>query len=189
MATLDQLGPATTVVRLLTGALTDEDAVPSADRDEVIAIVQAMGRLLLGSPLRSDGKLTVKTLAAEAGLMRNKLTHKHTGLKDLFYALVKNQNNEPTAVADLREHNDQLRQTVTQLRQANHEQAETIKRFARVVHVLEVENQQRRERVPEPSDVNPSHSNVRFLRPTSLDDGQPGPTQLDTPNKRPEDHS
>ncbi len=70
-----------------------------------------MGRLLLGSPLRSDGKLTIKSLAAEAGLRRNKLTHKHTGLKDLFYALVKNQNNEPAAIADLRQHNEQLRKT------------------------------------------------------------------------------
>ncbi|MFJ2872846.1 MULTISPECIES: hypothetical protein [unclassified Streptomyces] len=29
-------------------------------------------------------KLTVVSLAAEAGLRRNKLTHKHTGLKDVF---------------------------------------------------------------------------------------------------------
>jgi hypothetical protein len=49
--------------------------------EEVIAVIHAMGRLLLGSPLRSDGKLTVKSLAAEAGLRRNKLTHRHTALK------------------------------------------------------------------------------------------------------------
>ncbi|MEU6472512.1 hypothetical protein ABZ927_37960 [Streptomyces massasporeus] len=33
-------------------------------------------------------KLTIVCLVAEAGLRRNRLTHKHTGLKDLFYALV-----------------------------------------------------------------------------------------------------
>src|SRR5215813_5789058 len=36
--------------------------------------------------LRSSGRLDVVTLAEEAGLKRNKLTHKHTDLKDLFNA-------------------------------------------------------------------------------------------------------
>jgi hypothetical protein len=189
VTTPDQRGPTTTaVVDLLTGTLANEHALQSADRAEVIAIIQAMGRLLLGSPLRSDGKLTVKTLAAEAGLRRNKLTHKHTGLKDLFYALIKDQKNEPAAVADLRERNEHLRQTVTELRQANREQAEMIKRFARVVHVLEVENQQLRERVSEPKIAHLNHSNVRFLRPPSPDERQHGPTQPDIPNDRPEGH-
>jgi uncharacterized protein YceH (UPF0502 family) len=189
VTTPDQGDPTTAVVHLLTGALADEHALQSADRDEVIAIIQAMGRLLLGSPLRSDGKLTVKTLAAEAGLRRNKLTHKHTGLKDLFYALVKNQNNQPAAVADLQAQNEQLRCTVTELRQANHEQGEMIKQLARVVHVLEVENQQLRECVTEPRAANADHSNVRFLRPPSLIDGQPDPAQPDIPtNDRPEEH-
>jgi len=78
--------------------------------------------------------------------------------------------------------------TVTELRQANHEQGEAIKRFARVVHVLEVENQQLRERVTEPRAANAEHSNVRFLRPPSLIDGQPDPAQPDIPNDRPEEH-
>ncbi|MBV7701075.1 hypothetical protein [Streptomyces sp. TRM70350] len=52
------------------------------------AITDAMVRLLIGAPLHSDGKLTIVSLATEAGLRRNKLTHKHTGLKDLFYEAV-----------------------------------------------------------------------------------------------------
>ncbi|MFD4948391.1 hypothetical protein ACFWNT_39260 [Streptomyces sp. NPDC058409] len=63
--------------------------VDSEGAAEVKAITDAMVRLLIGVPLYSDGKLTIVSLAAEAGLRRNKLTHKHTGLKDLFYALVK----------------------------------------------------------------------------------------------------
>ncbi|MFM9540057.1 hypothetical protein [Streptomyces turgidiscabies] len=59
------------------------------DAAEVRTITDAMVRLLIGAPLHSDGKLTVVLLVAEAGLRRNKLTRKHTGLKDLFYALVK----------------------------------------------------------------------------------------------------
>jgi hypothetical protein len=58
------------------------------DAAEIRAITDAMVRLLIGAPLHSDGKLTIVSLATEAGLRRNKLTHKHTGLKDLFYALV-----------------------------------------------------------------------------------------------------
>lgn len=54
------------------------------DAAEIRAITDAMVRLLIGAPLHSDGKLTIVSLAAEAGLRRNKLTHKHTGLKDPF---------------------------------------------------------------------------------------------------------
>ncbi|RPF39377.1 hypothetical protein EDD92_9631 [Streptomyces sp. TLI_185] len=39
-----------------------------------------MIRLLVGTPLRFDGQLTIKSLAQEAGLKRNKLTHKYTRL-------------------------------------------------------------------------------------------------------------
>ena len=52
-----------------------------ADAAEIRAITDAMVRLFIGAPLRSDGQLTVKSLAEEAGLRRNKLTHKHTGLR------------------------------------------------------------------------------------------------------------
>ena len=50
--------------------------------DERAEIEAAMGRLLDGIPLRSDGMLTVVALAVEAGVKRHALTHKHTDLKD-----------------------------------------------------------------------------------------------------------
>src|SRR5487761_1376161 len=99
------------------------------DRAEVRAITEAMVRLLVGVPLRSDGMLTIKSLAEEAGLRRNKLTHKHTGLKDLFYALVRSQDHRPK-IADLRAEHTRLKAQVAT--------------FARVIHVLEVENAQLR---------------------------------------------
>jgi septal ring factor EnvC (AmiA/AmiB activator) len=99
-----------------------------------------MVRLLVGVPLRSDGKLTVKSLAEEAGLRRNKLTHKHTGLKDLFCALTQAQDHRPRIADDLQAANadltDQLKK-VTQERNTLREDRATL---ARVVHVLEVEN-------------------------------------------------
>lgn len=46
-----------------------------------------MDRLLAGTTLRaSAGDLGVVALAAEAGVARTALTHRHTDLKDLFYA-------------------------------------------------------------------------------------------------------
>lgn len=178
---------AVTVVELLTGSLTADQQLGAVDRAEAIAITQAMARLLLGTPLRSDGKLTVKSLAAEAGLRRNKLTHKHTGLKDLFYALVKAQDSQPAIAVELRSENDQLRQTVVELRQANREQAETIKRFARVVHVLEVENRQLRDHAADRRPTIPA-GNVRFLRAHDAGAVQHDTSTPDTPNDPPEDH-
>ena len=58
---------------------------PNIEDPERRLIRDAMTRLLDGDPIRSDGKLTVKSLAAEAGLKRWYLTHKHTDLRDEFY--------------------------------------------------------------------------------------------------------
>ncbi|MFF2936357.1 hypothetical protein [Streptomyces mirabilis] len=73
---------------------------PRPNASEIRAITDAMVRLLIGAPLHSDGKLTIVSLAAEAGLRRNKLTHKHTGLKDLFYALVRGRDPFPETVPE-----------------------------------------------------------------------------------------
>ena len=56
------------------------------DDEERRAILAAMERLFAGAPLRSSGNLDVVALADEADVKRNKLTHKHTDLKDRFYA-------------------------------------------------------------------------------------------------------
>lgn len=70
------------LARLVGEALTRaQEHAGTEDAEEVRAITDAMVRLLIGAPLHSDGKLTVVSLATEAGLRRNKLTHKHTGLK------------------------------------------------------------------------------------------------------------
>jgi hypothetical protein len=60
-------------------------------------------------PLRSDGKLTIVSLAAEAAVKRHVLTHKHTDLKDLFNARVKAQHSAPASETALREENAELR--------------------------------------------------------------------------------
>ena len=116
----------------------------TGDRAEIQAITEAMVRLLAGVPLRSDGMLTVKSLAEEAGLRRNKLTHKHTGLKDLFYALVRSQDHRPKIADGLQADNDRLRQKLAGLHTEHTRLKDRAATFARVIHVLEVENAQLR---------------------------------------------
>ena len=86
----------------------------------------------------------IKSLAEEAGLRRNKLTHKHTGLKDLFYALVRSQDHRPKIADGLQAGNDRLRQKLAGLRAEHTRLKDQVVILARVIHVLEVENAQLR---------------------------------------------
>ncbi|MEU9015656.1 hypothetical protein AB0D12_39475 [Streptomyces sp. NPDC048479] len=87
----------------------------------------------------------MSALAEEAGLKRNKLTHKHTGLKDLFYALVRVQDSRPKAFDGLKWQNDELKRKLSDLRGEHNQLRTDVKQMARVVHVLEAENQQLRQ--------------------------------------------
>jgi hypothetical protein len=146
---------ATNIGRLLAEATAATGTRGAADTEEITAITEAMIRLLAGLPLRSDGKLTIKSLATEAGLLRNKLTHKHTGLKDLFNALVLAQNMRPAITEDLHRDNQELRDKLAKITQERNDLKASNDRFARMVHVLEVENQQLRQ--------TNAHDNVRPL--------------------------
>lgn len=75
------------------------------ERENIRAV---MDRLLAGTSLRSDGGLTVLVLAAEEDVKRHVLTHRHTGLKDEFYAKVRAQGQVPASELKLRE---ELRKT------------------------------------------------------------------------------
>ncbi|MFF0066623.1 hypothetical protein ACFYRC_34920 [Streptomyces sp. NPDC005279] len=113
------------------------------DATEIRAITDAMVRLLIGTPLHSDGKLTVVSLATEAGLRRNKLTHKHTGLKDLFYALVKARTPVPEALPDsARARAAKQQKDLARVRAERDDLRGQAQLLARIVHVLEIENQQ-----------------------------------------------
>jgi chromosome segregation ATPase len=149
---------ATGIGQLLAQAATAAGDRGAADAEEITAITDAMIRLLAGLPLRSDGKLTIKSLAAEAGLLRNKLTHKHTGLKDLFNALVKAQHTRPAFAEDLHRENMALREKLAKITQERDDLKASNEQFARVVHVLEVETQQLRAAAAEPDNVRPLHS-------------------------------
>jgi hypothetical protein len=110
------------------------------DEEERSAITAAMHRLLSGKPLRSSGALDIVTLAAEAGLKRNKLTHKHKDLKDLFYAEVKAHNGAPASEIKLREEITALKARIESLREERDHYRTASETFARAIHVLTVEN-------------------------------------------------
>jgi hypothetical protein len=117
--------------------------MPADERREIEA---AMDRLLNGTPLRSDGKLTIVSLAAEAGVKRHALTHKHTDLKDLFNARVKSQHSVPASETALREQNAELRRKLDDMRAERDEYKQAADALARALNVLTTENDELRRR-------------------------------------------
>jgi hypothetical protein len=117
-----------------------------AEQDsERAGIRAAADRLLAGIPLHSDGALTIVSLAAEAQVKRHVLTHRHTDLKDEFYARVRAAGHVPDSERRLRE---ELAQTTKRLGGAIEQIKElegNVERLARVVNVLTIENEALRE--------------------------------------------
>lgn len=116
----------------------------SNERDDIRA---AIDRLLAGTPLRSDGALTVVSLAAEASVKRHLLTHRHTDLKDEFYGRVRAQGHTPASelalqaeVHDLKGNLAKAREELAELRGINES-------YARIVNLLSTENEQLRQAV------------------------------------------
>lgn len=115
--------------------------------DEIrLAIRDAMVRLADGKPLRSDGKLTVKSLAEEAGVKRWVLTHKFTDLQGEFRAVVETVGSEPAQVRRLREQLAQQDAVITSLRSEIRELKEDRSQLERVINVLGLENFQLRDK-------------------------------------------
>lgn len=114
----------------------------STDRQtERDAITAAMQRLLAGAPQRSTGALTVLQLAAEAGVKRWVLTHKHPDLKTEFEQRRAQASGIPAAyqtlaakATDLDAANQRLRAENSELRQRVDAYAQTIYRLATELH-------------------------------------------------------
>ncbi|MFF1657763.1 hypothetical protein [Streptomyces sp. NPDC058255] len=139
--------PAAQIAAVISAAMAASGAGGRSPTDtaEILAITDAMVRLLIGLPLRSDGQLTIKSLAQEAGLKRNKLTHKHTGLKDLWYALVRAQHGRPHNVDGLHKKHEELKAKAQALREERDDLVLQVQQLVRVVQVLELENEQLRQ--------------------------------------------
>jgi hypothetical protein len=124
------------------------------------AIRDAMERLIQGKPIRSDGKLTVKSLADEAGVKRWVLTHQYTDLQSEFRSLIANQSEIPNVLHLIEEDNKALKGRISKLLSEVTEQAEENNRLARVIQVLTLENIQMREVLDE------NKIKVHYLRTT-----------------------
>jgi len=118
--------------------VTEQEDRPG-ERQEIRA---AMDRLLAGIPLRSDGALTVVSLAVEADVKRHVLTHRHTDLKDEFYARVRAQGQVPASETKLREDLADARRRLAAVLEENEQLTATVEQFARIVNVLTVEKEQ-----------------------------------------------
>ncbi|MFE1731246.1 hypothetical protein OH828_26755 [Streptomyces anulatus] len=109
----------------------------TAERNNIRA---AMDRLLAGTPLRSDGSLTVVSLAIEADIKRHALTHRHTDLKDEFYARIRAQDQVPDSERKLRQELKETRERLAEVRAENKQIKAEAKVLARIINVLELEN-------------------------------------------------
>lgn len=103
------------------------------------SIRDAMARLVEGRPIRSDGKLTVKSLAEEAGVKRWVLTHKHTDLQDEFRAMAASAGGEPDVVLELREQLAERDGVISRLRSEIRELTNDRNQLERVINILAVE--------------------------------------------------
>jgi hypothetical protein len=108
--------------------------------DDRAQIEAAMERLLAGLPLRSNGDLTIVSLAIEADLKRHALTHKHTDLKESFYARIRAQGSVPASETALREQLADLRRKLDDLRSERDEYKLAAQALARALNVLTAEN-------------------------------------------------
>ena len=108
----------------------------TAERD---AIRAAMHRLLTGQPTNSTGALTVLQLAAEAGVKRWVLTHKHPDLRTEFAEQREKVNGIPQAFQHLHARVVDLEADNTRLRADKSELSQRVDTYAQVIHELTTE--------------------------------------------------
>jgi hypothetical protein len=104
-----------------------------AERAEINA---AMQRLLDGTPKRSTGALSILQLAAEAGIKRWMLTHKHTDLADEFRSRVEALGPIPAAYSRLEQQAREAQEANQELRAQNTQLRAQVIAYARIIHEL-----------------------------------------------------
>ena len=111
-------------------------AAETTERDTIRA---AADRLLGGTPLRSTGELTVVQLAAEAGVKRWLLTHKHRDLAEHFQARARLLSGDPPPIAALKKKISELEDDNARLKAADAERQTLTEFYAHIVNELSVE--------------------------------------------------
>jgi septal ring factor EnvC (AmiA/AmiB activator) len=121
-----------------------------AERD---AIKAAMDRLLNGTPAVSTGALSVLQLAAEAGVKRWVLTHKHPDLKAEFERRRTASNGIPAAFQNLQARIADLEDANRRLRAGNSQLTERVQVYAQVIHELTTQLSQHRQELASPGNI------------------------------------
>lgn len=112
----------------------------SAHDAERRTIRDAIERLLAGEPVRSDGKLTIKSLADEAGVKRWLLTHRHTDLQTEFRDRIDGLGTTPEPVRKLEERINALETDNRRLGDQLREAKATVSMLERLVAVETLES-------------------------------------------------
>lgn len=111
------------------------------DRRQRQQIRDAMNRLISGTALHSDGKLTIKSLAEEAQVKRWVLTHRHTDLQAEFRVRISDTNgSQPPVIRKLQDAHAEAEETVQKLRAEVVNLKATMRQYERVLQVLALEN-------------------------------------------------
>jgi chromosome segregation ATPase len=113
----------------------------SSEQAERAAIQAAADRLLAGTPLRSTGELTVVQLAAEAGVKRWLLTHKHRDLAEEFQARAKARGGDPPQVQRLKARLHGLEERHAAVKAENAELRALIEHYATVINELSFDHE------------------------------------------------
>lgn len=121
-----------------------------AERD---AIKAAMDRLLNGTPAVSTGALSVLQLAAEAGVKRWVLTHKHPDLKAEFERRRTASNGIPAAFQNLHARITDLEDTCRRLRASKAELTGRVEVYAQVIHELSAQVSRLRAEMATPASI------------------------------------
>ncbi|GAB2460330.1 hypothetical protein [Streptomyces incanus] len=127
--------------------------------DERARIREAIDRLLAGTPTASDGSLTVKALAIEAGVHRMALMKRHVDLKNHFYERVRSETSQ------IPESERKLRETNTRLRQMVKDQNAEIEELRQQVTLLTLASAVLTQARDAPQPSSPGASNITQLRP------------------------
>jgi len=122
------------------------------------ALIQAMDRLLAGTPQRSDGSLTVAALAREAGISRASAYRAGEAL-ELFRQRVDERSSGPSVPATLRERIRELHGELREARRARHEETTDLRRsvdtLAQCVQALTLDNERLRAELARHSNLRP----------------------------------
>jgi hypothetical protein len=106
---------------------------------ERAAIEAAADRLVAGTPLRSTGELTIVQLAAEAGVKRWLLTHKHRDLAEGFQARARAIGGDPPPVQKLRARLHELEADTARLKASYADQQALIECYAHIINELSID--------------------------------------------------